>query len=303
LGGLNILYRDQPVRLPHGKVGILSRPTAEPAEARPIVLVLNSGVIHRVGHNRMYVTLARRLAAQGYTVLRFDLAGIGDSEKRPDTLSTADGALADIREVMDWLEASLPARPVAVIGLCIGAYLGVLYGGRDPRVGGVMMMDPFIPRTPRFYFNYCVKEAVRITLNPSSWSGVRKLFRSAFKQAGIGPSSGTAEESFLVRIEDPKIRAQIEESYRLAIDRKLKMLMVLTGGLERQHNYRRQLFDAFPHLRFGDLLKMEYWADVDHIFSHPADRERLFGKVESWLDALAPAAVKFEERVPGSVSA
>ena len=51
------------------------------AEAgQPWVVLLNAGIIHRIGPNRLYVQLARRLASRGHAVLRFDLAGIGDSE-------------------------------------------------------------------------------------------------------------------------------------------------------------------------------------------------------------------------------
>ena len=36
-----------------------------------------------MGANRMHVSLARRWARRGYIVLRMDLAGLGDSGKRP----------------------------------------------------------------------------------------------------------------------------------------------------------------------------------------------------------------------------
>ncbi len=54
-------------------VGVLST-TASGLEAtdRPAVVILNSGIIHRVGANRMHVLLARTLAEKWHTVLRFD---------------------------------------------------------------------------------------------------------------------------------------------------------------------------------------------------------------------------------------
>jgi len=47
-------------------VGILVRPAFECPAQRPTVVILNTGIIHRVGHHRMYVTLARQLAASGH---------------------------------------------------------------------------------------------------------------------------------------------------------------------------------------------------------------------------------------------
>lgn len=298
MGGLNTLYRDQPVRLPGGKIGVITRPTVQPAEPRPLVLTLNTGVVHRVGHGRMYVTLARRLAAKGHTVLRFDLSGIGDSEKRADAQSTFDGALADIGEVMDWLENAMPKTPVVLIGLCTGAQHSLVQGALDPRVEGVVLLDPLIPRTSRYYVNFYVGKAVKKAFNLSAWSGLGQQLLSKFRQQrrsrpqGEGQAEAAQDESFQQRVEDDPVRSQIEQAFQTAIDRRLKMLMVLTGGMLLQHNYGRQLFDAFPKLRFGDLLKLEYWGDIDHVFSHGADRERLFRRIESWLDALSPTAAR-----------
>ena len=46
------------------------------------IVIFNAGAVHRVGPNRMTVTLARRLAAMGLPSLRFDLEGLGDSVLR-----------------------------------------------------------------------------------------------------------------------------------------------------------------------------------------------------------------------------
>src|SRR5690606_19688858 len=103
-------------------VGVVSSAASTGNESdRPLVLVLNSGIIHRVGANRMSVALARRLAADGHDVVRFDLSGIGDSESRVDGLPPLDAGLADIREVIDSLEAARQARRFVLAGLCSGA--------------------------------------------------------------------------------------------------------------------------------------------------------------------------------------
>jgi len=306
LGALKTLYREQPVRLPGGKIGLITRPTVEPAEPRPLVLALNSGVVHRVGHGRMYVTLARRLAAKGHTVLRFDLSGIGDSEKRSDALSDLDGTLADIGEVMDWLENAAPKTPVVLIGLCIGAQNALAQGGIDRRVDGVVLLDPFIPHTSRFHVNFYVRKVIRNAFKPSAWSGFGLQLLSAIGQRrprrptveGQGEGEVAPDEIAQPPMEDAAVRSQLERAYQAAIDRRLNILMVLTGGMTLQHNYRRQFFDAFPQLRFGDLLNLEYWGDIDHVFSHGADRERLFSRIESWLDALRPTPAHAQQPAP-----
>ena len=42
--------------------------------ATPVIVILNTGIIHRVGHQRKFVMLARELAARGYSVVRFDFS-------------------------------------------------------------------------------------------------------------------------------------------------------------------------------------------------------------------------------------
>ncbi len=74
-------------------VGVITQPGDGPAPDFAFVL-LNAGVIHHVGPNRINVKLARRLADSGFTVMRFDLSGIGDSRASQSTLSFEAQAVA-----------------------------------------------------------------------------------------------------------------------------------------------------------------------------------------------------------------
>src|ERR1700722_9569680 len=93
-------------------VGVMTEPDDYKSDDRPVFVILNSGIIHRVGHHRMYVTLARALAGAGDQALRFDLSGIGDSESRGDALTPLERVLADVREVVDWLMTTREARRI-----------------------------------------------------------------------------------------------------------------------------------------------------------------------------------------------
>src|SRR5262249_18773844 len=87
-------------------LGILSRPTYELPARRPAVVILNTGIAHRVGHHRMYVKMARALAASGHLAFRFDLSGIGDSASRGDGVTPTEAHRADVSDALDWLTAS-----------------------------------------------------------------------------------------------------------------------------------------------------------------------------------------------------
>ena len=53
-------------------LGITTEPAAGAGDSsHPAVVLLNAGLVHRIGPNRLYVNTARRLADAGFTVLRF----------------------------------------------------------------------------------------------------------------------------------------------------------------------------------------------------------------------------------------
>ena len=58
-------------------VGVLARPEDAGDVA---VLIMVGGPQYRVGSHRQFTLLARDLSRHGYTSLRFDYAGMGDSE-------------------------------------------------------------------------------------------------------------------------------------------------------------------------------------------------------------------------------
>ena len=90
----------------------------------PFVILLNSGRVHRVGPNRMYVGLARTLAAKGFAVLRFDFSGIGDSCDDSTGRRFHEWARQDVQEAIDYLQGAYGAERCILFGICSGAQVG-----------------------------------------------------------------------------------------------------------------------------------------------------------------------------------
>jgi pimeloyl-ACP methyl ester carboxylesterase len=263
-------------------VGIVTE--GAPSEARPdrpTIVVLNAGIIHRVGPSRMNVLLARALAGSGFTVLRFDLSGLGDSEPRPDGLAPIPGGLADIREAIDWLESARGARRVVLVGLCSGANHALLYGGTDPRVAGLVLLDPATPKTFRYYVRHFTPRLFR----PSVWYNVM-LGRHPMVQGLAKRMAGNREEAGTPRpdLQSPEVRTVLEQAYGSALAQGVRFLVVLTGGQEHQHNYSGQVVDAFPGVDFGGRIRSEYFEGTEHTFTSEADRARLFRLVAEWIE-------------------
>ena len=109
------------------------------------MLVIVGGPQTRVGSHRQFVLLARALAAAGFPTLRFDYRGMGDSAG--DT-RTFEDIRADISAAMDALQRETGVGRVVLWGLCDGASAAWMDGADDPRVAGIVALNPWA-RSPQ----------------------------------------------------------------------------------------------------------------------------------------------------------
>jgi exosortase A-associated hydrolase 1 len=131
-----LLFRCGPERL----IGILHGPGSD---VRPVgVLIVVGGPQYRAGSHRQFVLMAREIARAGHPVLRFDHRGIGDSDGEARSFEELDD---DIRAALDALYAQHPAlRGVVIMGLCDAASAALMYCGKDPRIAGLILANPWV---------------------------------------------------------------------------------------------------------------------------------------------------------------
>ena len=107
----------------------------------PMVLLPTTGVDPCYGMSRMWTDLARRLAGHGVTSLRFDMAGVGESQGSlgPNVLAAMYQMerFADLRSALDAMEARGTER-IVVVGYCSGAYAAWHTAMSDGRIAGVL---------------------------------------------------------------------------------------------------------------------------------------------------------------------
>ena len=267
-------------------VGVIAQAAARSGTAeRPAIVILNSGIIHRVGPNRMNVALARVLAAAGHLVLRFDQSGIGDSDARADALPPLDAALADIKEALDSLEAARGARQVILVGLCSGADHAAIYGGCDPRVVGLVLLDPAIPPTRRYRLRYWMWRVRWLGVRLGSPRRTAQLVSRLLQRRNVAEVDDEMPEiPMSPSLDSREVRDFLEQAYQRAVDRGIRMLAVFTAGRGDRHNYRTQMLEAFPNVRFGERLQLEYFDDADHVFTSRANRARLIELLCGWTE-------------------
>ena len=116
-------------------------------EVRDIgIIILSPGIKSRVAPHRLYVKMAERFSDFGFTVLRFDPEGLGDSEGEIKENSAADvyGSIQvgrfidDTKCAMDWMQRKYKLSKFILTGLCGGAITGLLAGAKDKRVECLM---------------------------------------------------------------------------------------------------------------------------------------------------------------------
>jgi hypothetical protein len=141
--------REELMRFGEGRrlFGILSEPLHECLVSRPktALLCLNVGANHHVGPNRMYVTLARRLATLGQSSFRFDVGGLGDSAVAPGQSEArlySKDSIEDVRQAMSFLAETRDVKHFVLMGLCSGAYLAFHAAVEDSRVTGQVLLNP-----------------------------------------------------------------------------------------------------------------------------------------------------------------
>jgi alpha-beta hydrolase superfamily lysophospholipase len=125
--------------------GMLASP-GDSSQPLPALLLFNTGAGHHVGPHRMYAPLARKLAARGHVVLRFDLRGIGDSAplERETTEPRAypPQMLDDAREAVAFLRSRAPGRKLIAAGLCSGGWLAFQVARAGLDVDEIVSVNP-----------------------------------------------------------------------------------------------------------------------------------------------------------------
>ena len=260
-------------------LSVLAEPTQN--TGKPVVLIPNTGVDHRVGPNRLHVHLCRAIANAGFPALRIDLSGMGDSSA---PTGSQINSTKDLQAAMQELEAQGFGSRFIIAGLCSGANDAHLLARVDHRVVAMASIDGYAYPTWRFHLTYWLQRL-------GDPERIRRNWNNFWNRSSIDDDdkAGFAAEQ-VEFFKQPSVEEMIRD-LNLLMQRRVQLFYVYTGQVQHEYNYPTQLLDAFPALRKYDLLQLKYMAHADHTFSRAPMRTALIEMLLNWLKSVdAPAA-------------
>jgi len=264
--------------------------------SRPGIVLVNSGMVHRVGPNRLYVNIARQLAAAGYPVLRYDLSAIGDSSPRSDSLSFEKSAISETSAAMAALGVQSGACGFILCGICSGADIAFLTTRDNPAVVGAVLIngrglhgvtdDDAIEASLNSTLSagisarYLLKNAL---FNPDSW---RKLVGGRVNYLELLSIVGRQLlRPFTSRDQAPESAPELRAAFHAILDRGVKLLMVYSEG-DPSTDYMKLMFGK----EIKKLAACQHFTEIhmpgaDHTFTPLHSRNELIAALRNWTDA------------------
>ena len=274
--------RDEAVTLRLGSDTLLALLTRPERPRDTAVVVVVGGPQYRAGSHRQFVLLARRLAADGWPVLRFDARGMGDSDGAMRGFETLDD---DVGAAIDALLRAMPGlRRVVLWGLCDGAAAALLYCGarRDARVAGLCLLNPWVRSEASLARTHVRHYYLRRLAQASFWT---KLLRGKLGWGALAGLFGNVRAAAgAAETEGGDFRDAMASAWKGFAGR---ILLVVSGAdltarefddaLHADARWRGAL--ARPNVERVDI------DGADHTFSRAAGREAMETAVLRWLRA------------------
>lgn len=270
------MTREQAFRFGRARhlVGIAGVP--DDTSATVGVIVLNAGLVHRIGPFRLHVEMTRRLNASGYPTLRFDLSTLGDSGSSGESQTKVQQVNADVDDAMRLLGQQAGCSRFVLIGLCSGAQNAHSVACSDNKVVGAVFLDGYAYRT----FGYRIRHYIPRLFDGERWR--RALTRSRNQQAA---ATRSPEPVFAVA---PSPQAVVRTDLAGMIERGMRLSLIYSGGISNYFNHSRQFRECFGSVVSHPYVSTSFLRESDHTYILTGDRHRLLDNIEHWIASNFP---------------
>jgi len=264
---------------------------------KPAVILLNPGIVHRTGPGRIYVKIARALSTSGFTALRFDFSGIGDSSVRRDNRRFAESSVDETRAAMTFLQATKRCERFILMGGCSGAAVALETALVDRRAAGVIAINfPARPdeeesagrRNDGHYYRHFA------LWNLKSW---RKLLTGQSDYHKISRALAQLIKIKFDRNEECASDQQFQAKLRALSAHQTRLTFICSKGDVLLEDLRQAGGREFKQLCAEGKVSCEIISGSDHTFSSLSDQESLVDAVLRHANAAASVS-KLGVQVP-----
>lgn len=261
--------------------GILTYPDKNIDQGLPLIVLLNAGLIHKIGPNRIYVTLARRLAEEGYMVFRCDYGGRGDT-----LLKCGYADRQYLCAILDFLQKkNLGARFVPV-GICSGADSAFHAACVDNRIEGLVMINGtgLSYETYNEVFILCQKRIQaryyrKALISPVKWirllSGKSNIFKGLFEKSFF------RRRKILNSDKEEMSRLTVANPFDKLIGRNIEFFLITTEG-SIAYDMMEIILSGTQNGSSG--IEYTNMRGVDHVITPRWAQEELINGIECWLN-------------------
>ncbi|MCX8171346.1 MAG: alpha/beta fold hydrolase [Candidatus Bathyarchaeota archaeon] len=144
-------------------IGVLHKPeNIKPYERVPGIVMFHGFTGNKSEAHRLFVQIARGLSASGFTILRFDFRGSGDSDgdfediTLPDEVSDAERAITFLLK-----QRNVDREKIGVIGLSMGGRVAAILASKDLRIKFAVLYSPALGSLRERLLSLMSKEALR----------------------------------------------------------------------------------------------------------------------------------------------
>lgn len=261
----NIIEEPVDVDAQAGLFGIMTKPAGACSDTA--FIIINAGLLHRVGPLRLYVDIARCIAEYGFPSIRLDQSGKGDSDARRG-IPLAEATIADVTAAAEHLKRETGATRFVVGGLCSGADDALLIASEIAGLRGLFMFDGYSPKTMRYYLRFYGSRL----FSARAWlTSTRSVLGSS---AATGKGTGS--------LRNWSTRSEMIKRYRNLVDQGIEILAIYTRGARRFYNYESQLTATLSHEQAHTLLTEQYYPDASHLFHVSRHRQEAVQGLAEW---------------------
>jgi hypothetical protein len=265
--------------------GIITYPKDDKISSdKPAIIMLNVGLIHRVGPHRFHVDLARLLAEKNSISLRFDLSGIGDSIFDFENSEIKKYAISDTEMAMNYITSITNIKTFILIGICSGADNIHAITKINKRVIGCVFLDAYGYPTKLFNLHKHIAKYIYYLAAMSSMDKWISLFKKKInKPIYSNNNSSAAKIAILHSQRNWPDQKEAETDIINFLERGIKLLYIYSGGVPFYYNYKNQFYDMFPSIGKKRKILVKYFSKADHTFTSISQRKLMMKSIYSWL--------------------